>query len=401
MKKIAFLMSALALVVFASCDNKENGGSDFENLIEDGWYVAGAATGYEGVSTKCMMTPAKNEANKQTLREGMYEKYLVLEAGKTFTVQKYVNEEKAAEYGASLASWDVTKYSDYPVGETVLLGELNENAITVEETGLYYVAIDLNSDGALKYPQMVLTKVNWGAMGGSSAWGSIPFEASELKNGSITYTATGVECRAGFKFKFRCNDGWKIFLDAVDEDPSDDAAATTVAVNINLGTGLQPGASDIEITDGAGIYNITLTFTQSAGAVENSFSYSTEKTGEVTILDPSTFVVGFSGANLASGWGDPAGDCVATYNASASTVTDTETKAGTYVYETTATVFDGEFKVRINGGWHGGEIVQVTGVEASGDGDITLGTSGTYAATVTFVWDGGQVTSVKLALTAA
>ena len=33
-----------------------------------------------------MMTPAKNEANKQTLREGMYEKYLVLEAGKTFIV---------------------------------------------------------------------------------------------------------------------------------------------------------------------------------------------------------------------------------------------------------------------------------------------------------------------------
>ena len=64
-------------------------------------------------------------------------------------------------------------------------------------------------------------------------------------------------------------------------------------------------------------------------------------------------------------------------------------------------MFDGPFKVRINGGWHGGEIVQVTGAEASGSGDITLGNSGTYAAVVTFVWDGNQITSVTLALTAA
>ena len=83
MKRIAFIMSALALMVFASCDNKGDG-PNLDDVVEDGFFVTGAATGTTEISAKLMMTSGVNEklmnddklSWSESRREGMYEKYI-------------------------------------------------------------------------------------------------------------------------------------------------------------------------------------------------------------------------------------------------------------------------------------------------------------------------------------
>ena len=89
MKKF-FLLSAAALmaVCFASC----NGNDEKKNLdeaVEDGFYVAGEATGVSELKPAYMMTAGTNEAADQTKRDGMYEKYIVLQGGKEFDLKLY------------------------------------------------------------------------------------------------------------------------------------------------------------------------------------------------------------------------------------------------------------------------------------------------------------------------
>ena len=43
MKKIALFMSALALMVFASCERNDE--PNLDDVVEDGFFVAGPATG--------------------------------------------------------------------------------------------------------------------------------------------------------------------------------------------------------------------------------------------------------------------------------------------------------------------------------------------------------------------
>ena len=81
MKKISMFMSALALLAFASCEEK-NGLGD-EEFIEDGFYVVGEATGSDNIQSDYMMAAGFNEVTKSK-RDGMYEKYVALEKGKTF-----------------------------------------------------------------------------------------------------------------------------------------------------------------------------------------------------------------------------------------------------------------------------------------------------------------------------
>ena len=68
MKKLSFFMSALALLAFASCDNK---GSDLDgDFIEDGFYVVGEATGSDEIQSAYMMAAGFNEVDKAK-RDGL------------------------------------------------------------------------------------------------------------------------------------------------------------------------------------------------------------------------------------------------------------------------------------------------------------------------------------------
>lgn len=82
MKKISIILSALAVAfTFTSCEEKNGGGINLDDIVLDGFYVYGDATGSDKVISANSMSAGLNEVDK-TSRTGMYEKYIYLEGGK-------------------------------------------------------------------------------------------------------------------------------------------------------------------------------------------------------------------------------------------------------------------------------------------------------------------------------
>ena len=286
MKKIALFMSALALAFsFTACDQKEdgngngNGGVDLDNVTEDGFFVAGPATGAEKIGPEYMMTAGVNEVlmDQQKLswdeskREGMFEKYIVLEADKDFEL--LLNEAGTqTRYSASLEAYKAGEGSDGTID--AFRGELKVGAdapaMKVSKTGLYHIVLDLNNNNDLLYPQIIVVPVTWGVRGGMNGWGFTAFEAPETySNAGITWVLENQELAAGGKFKFAHDGIWKLQLDD----------AGNVKAHTNLGLDAQNGGADIPV-EKAGYYKITLKFALKGGAISNSYSYEIELTQE-------------------------------------------------------------------------------------------------------------------------
>ena len=286
MKKIALFMSALALAFsFTACDQKEdgngngNGGVDLDNVTEDGFFVAGPATGAEKIGPEYMMTAGVNEVlmDQQKLswddskREGMFEKYIVLEADKDFEL--LLNEAGSqTRYSASLEAYKAGEGSDGTID--AFRGELKVGAdapaMKVSKTGLYHIVLDLNNNNDLLYPQIIVVPVTWGVRGDCNGWGFTAFEApATFSNAGITYTLENQEFGAGGKFKFAHDGIWKLQIDD----------AGNVKAHTNLGTDSQNGGADI-VVEKAGWYTITLTYTLKGGAIANSYKYEVTLTKE-------------------------------------------------------------------------------------------------------------------------
>ena len=273
MKRIfcLFGIAAMALSV-VMCKPEEKPGPDVNNITEDGFYVVGEATGLSEVTAALTMANGINEANNQTPREGMYEKYIVLQSGKDFTLA-YVNGGQQTAYGATLSEFkaDLSDpvYDSNPA-DAVFKGKLvvgdSAPKMTVSKTGLYHIVLDLNKAGDLDDAQIVLCPVTMGVRGGMNSWGFDALEASTPSNDGITFTLSGQEMAAGAEFKFAYNSAWKITLDKEGK----------VKANTNLGQDCKPGGGNIAVTEGAGAYKITLTYKLAAGDIANSFSYKTE-----------------------------------------------------------------------------------------------------------------------------
>ena len=216
MKKIALFMSALALMVFTSCDQNNEGGTDLDNVVEDGFFVAGPATGSDALEAKFMMTAGFNEVTKAA-RDGMYEKYIVLEEGKDF----YLTLNEAGEslrYSADLQDVDLetrkdeAAYADNP-HIVIRKGELVEGpeapAMRVNKTGLYHIVLDLNKATDLEFPQIILVPCEFMLKGG------IGDKSMDLTvdGDKYVYTYTGSGHQDATNFKFACCNGWKITLD--------------------------------------------------------------------------------------------------------------------------------------------------------------------------------------------
>jgi hypothetical protein len=117
-----------------------------------------------------------------------------------------------------------------------------------------------------------------------NGWSWTEMEADHESNEKIVFTIADQEMPTGGAFKFAYGGGWKIELDADER----------VKANTNLGgtaTVLTPGGADITAIAAAGIYTITLTFELAQGAVQNSFSWSYELTGEVN-LPENMYMIG-------------------------------------------------------------------------------------------------------------
>ena len=393
MKKIAMFMSALALAFsFTSCEEKDNG-TDLDAVIEDGFYVIGEATGSTDFTPAYLMAAGLNEVDKSN-RSGMFEKYVALEANKDFSLVLYANGEKTV-YGATLEDFDVSEKADNPTEGGVMRGELKIGAeaptMKVAESGLYHIILDINEDNNLIYPQIVVSPVSWGVRGVSGDWGWKEMEASAFNKTSMTWTIK-FDATSTSDFKFAYSGGWKINLDDAEK----------VKANTNLGVGMLPNGENIALSKGNNV-TITLTWNLKGGAIANGYSYTVDAE-EWIIEDPAMFAVGFSGSCFGAdaSWTDPAGQTLATYSASESTITNEATKDGTYVYNVTGCAFEaGQFKVRVNGAWlgAGNAELKLEGIETTGTDNFELAAAGTYDAKFTVVWAGGKASSIKVVFT--
>lgn len=393
MKKIALFMSALALMVFASCDN--NDGPNLDDVVEDGFFVAGPATGSEELQAKFMMTAGFNEVTK-TARNGMYEKYIVLEAGKEFFLT--LNEAgESLRYSAELKDIDLGDeehktngvYAENPqivIRKGQLVKGPDALAMTVEKTGLYYILLDLNREGDLEFEQIVICPCEFMLKGG------IGDKAMELSvdGDKYVYTYTGSGHQDATNFKFACCNGWKITLD-VDGN---------VKSETSLGVGLKPNGGDIPLNPGDDI-KIILTFQAASGAHSNSFSYQF-----VNVLEnygPADFTVGISGKLHSSvpEWATPADLTKGVYNAA-----ESNANTNTYVYDVTGCPIKNgaEFKMRRDGDWLGPQKMDIDNSVAE---ELTgndpnfkfVGETGLYNIKITLVWDGTATQSYTAVFT--
>lgn len=309
MKKIAMFMSALALAfAFTSCEEKPDNGGNLDNVTEDGFYVAGPATGATELTADYMMAAGLNEVDGAN-RSGMYEKYIALEANKDFELVLYANGEQI-RYGATLEAFDVSDKGENPkdveVKRGVLVTGADAPAMKVAESGLYHIVLDLNEANDLVFgAQIVLAPVQWGVRGAMNDWGFTAMPTPAFNQTTMTYVLENCAVASTGAFKFAYGAGWKLDLDD----------AGKVKANTNLGidaeaagelgnNALVPNGKDINIA--RGIYKITLTWTLKGGAIKNGYTATIEKTGTLEAVDYSNCQMELVGAGVAEQTGSSA-----------------------------------------------------------------------------------------------
>ncbi len=406
MKKSSILFSALALFAlsFTACKDSEP-----EVIIEDGFYVAGSVTGSDALNVDYRLAPGVNEVNNDDVvkrnRAGMYEKYVALEANKEFYL---LLKEGSVEtrYGATLANKELKGENEqggsaekpFIIQKGSLVKGATSPALKVSKSGLYHIVLDLNLDKALDLTggaQVIIAPVEWGVRGVNGDWGWKKMKSPTTFNKTTMVWDTTIATTSAGTYKLAYGGGWKIQLDD----------AGKVKANTNLGTDMKQGGTDMDLPKGKNI-KLTLTWNLKSGEISKSYAYAV--TGEIIIEDPKLFVVGFSGnafgtnTNPPAEWGDPSGATLAVYDAAASTVTNTTTKAGTYVYNISNLKMEAtkEFKVRYNGAWIGTSGATIAGETFGGTDNFIVNTTATYSkAKFEVVWSGSKATSIKVTFT--
>lgn len=304
MKKFGIFMCSLALVgmTFTSCDPEQGtqGGVDFDNLTEDGFYAVGEACPIKSVDAEnavlAQMSQGVNEVLmdqdklswEESKRDGMWEKYIYLEANKEFELILKEGSE-ATIYGANLEKQELATDGTALQGYkgSLIIGQ----KMQVAEAGLYHIVLDLNKDGKLDLTggaQIIVAPVTWGVSGAMNGWGMTTAEPQIKSATEIVWTWAEQEISANGEFKFKDENGWKIVLD--------DAGA--VKAHTNLGTNLQNGGANIVVAE-AGMYTVTLTYNLAKGEIANSYKYELTKTGDVAAKDYSACVLELVGDAVA------------------------------------------------------------------------------------------------------
>lgn len=389
MKKIALFMSALALLLTTSCnDNKGADKPNLDDVIEDGFFVAGPATGSAEIVAKNMMTAGFNEVTKEA-RDGMYEKYIVLQGGQDFYLT--LNEAgNSIRYSADLQKIDLASKADEPAyadNPKILIdkGELiagdGVKSMQVEKTGLYHIVLDLNKAQDLAFAQIVIAPCEFRLKGQLEK----PMEL-KVEGDKYIYTYNNPDHQNATSFKFVSCDGWKITLDVDGKVKAETSLGLT-------DKGLMPNGADIPLNPGDNV-TITLTYQAAAGDLSRNFSYKFD--GVKEDYGPADFTVGLVGGLHSSvpEWGDPVeGSTKAVYDASASTP-----DKGIYVYNIKGLpIKEGaEFKFRRDGDWigAGANFVEVKGINVSGTDNFKMGSKGAkYDVKITLAWDGKAASS--------
>lgn len=266
-------------MVFTSCENKPQ---PVPEVVENGFYVLGAATGFadltvSGVSA-CQMANGVNEVSKAA-REGMYEKYIVLEGGKDFMILEKAGDQKN-QYTAALEQKNITTNEVDLEGGYWGKVSAGTAMMQVKESGLYHIVLDLNADKQLDAAggaQIIIAPVVWGLRGDMNGWNYTKFDGEAKDNGAITWAWKNQElAKDGAKFKFSHGHFWKINLDVAEQ----------VKAETSLGKDMAAGGADIEVAE-KGMYDITLTFKMAKGEIAKSFAMELKKVGDIAVKDYS------------------------------------------------------------------------------------------------------------------
>ena len=310
MKKALIFASALAILAgFTSC-KKDKNDINLDDIVLDGFYVYGDATGSSKIDSKNSMSAGINEVEK-AVRQGMFEKYVYLEADKEFALIEnsagnkkfYGANLQEVNYGYDENDPNCKNYADNP-NMPILQGKLiiGEDApkMKVKENGLYHIVLDNNSLGDLPDgAQIIVHKADFGVRGGMNGWGFTEGEATVNADGSITWVWEDQNLAKNGEFKFASCHGWKINLDA------DGIVKAEVSLGANANNKLGVGSEfgNIKVTDG-GLYKIVLNYTPAAGAIGDPFTYTAECT-QVSTTPETMYINGNDFGGESWDWNSP------------------------------------------------------------------------------------------------
>jgi len=362
MRKITTLgmLFCAAMISFTSCSkDDDNGGSV---LVEDGMYVVGTGTPLAALNDNGKMAKAINEANSQTLRDGMFDIFMTVKAGADgFNIVEKAGAVETTYGPATVANVVLDGTNDQPA-ETIQLGTFAANAtkFTVPADGLYHIVLDKK--------QMTIAIIpvkQWGVIGAATplGWGGETHLAMKgaFSATAIEFEGTEVKMDKG-EFKFRYDNAWKVNI-----------SGDTIKVNTNLGgtmAALVPGGNNINFEGTArGYYTINVKWT-----LANGIAITMTKTGDIAQTDYTSINFGIIGNcyNKVDG-------TLADWNENWSGAGSLPVKVGS-VYTWTYTGVDmvlGSFKFRQGDNWDGKSI---------GFGAVTMA----GAAAGNFVDDGGN-----------
>lgn len=297
MKKFGIFMCSLALVgmTFTSCDPEEGpqGGVDFDNIVEDGFYAVGEACPIKTVDAEnavlAQMAQGINEVDMEqngmtwdeAKRDGMWEKYIYLEGGKDFELILKEGENQTI-YGANLAKTMINtdKGEQEHYKGSLIIGQ----KMQVAESGLYHIVLDLNKDGKLDLTgkeQIIVVPVEWAVTVSNNDVKASKVDVKSATEIVWTWDTVTIKPSDWFKFKDFVT-GWKIQLD--------DAGA--VKAHTNMGTdsigNLINGTGNLPAVEKYGKYAISLTYKLAKGQVGNSYSYTIDLVEELVPTYPET-----------------------------------------------------------------------------------------------------------------
>jgi uncharacterized protein (TIGR02145 family) len=309
----------------------------------DGFYITGDASAFPGIEIagQFKSTPLENENFIE--RNGLVDKYVALESGKTFTITE-VSGTNINEYGAGNNFANVVQ----PGGNDEMAGSLQQgnyslgSTFTVPVSGLYHVVVDKQTASVVIIP---VTK--WAIIGGATplSWSDNDMLAKGVfSKDTMVFEINDITLKTG-DYKFRHSGAWK---QTVISNP-------LIKVCTNFGgtlSALVAGGSNIQLLPANnGIYTVNATWGKNTG-----MKFSMTKTGNVVYPNPNTFKYSLIGDAFNNASGSRAAwdyDLDLVYNASLSTIIDQTTNTGVFIYkaDNIKLLAGGIFKVRKNHSW--------------------------------------------------
>jgi len=282
-KWAALFVAVFGIMVMNSCTEEP---VEPPVLVEDGFYVSGSATAYEGLSINATLSTTRNEVLQEN-RASLLETYLPLKSGESFNIVEVAGDLQTT-WGPAGDFADVLGGENEQPNVGFQRGGITQtdDAFTVPTDGLYHIVIDTEVGIAAIVPVTY-----WGIIGGATpnGWsGDTELNSLGFGTSSMTYQATDIPLTLG-DYKFRYSGGWKLEI-----DPNYDLGDgnTGIKVNCNFGEALDalvPGGANISNAE-SGYYTVTVVWTEGAG-----ITASLEKTGDLAAFDWSSTELGLVG----------------------------------------------------------------------------------------------------------